>query len=51
VSEHEALLLKRWIENGRRLDRIVGQMERISYRITERLQRAARDPCPPKPPS
>ncbi len=44
VHEGEARLLQEWIENGRRLDRIVGEMERVSYRITERLLRAARNP-------
>ena len=44
VHEGEARLLKEWIENGRRLDRIVGQMERVSYRITERLLGASRKP-------
>lgn len=42
VSEDEAKLLEEWIGNGRRLDKIVGQMERVSYRLTERLLRAAR---------
>jgi len=44
VHEGEARLLAEWIENGRRLDRIVGEMERVSYRITERLLRATRKP-------
>ena len=44
VREGEARMLEEWIENGRRLDRIVGEMERVSYRITERLLRAARKP-------
>jgi len=38
----EARVLKEWIRNGRRLDKIVGEMERVSYRITERLLRGAR---------
>lgn len=40
LHEAEARLLREWIENGRRLDRIVGEMERVAYRITERLLRA-----------
>lgn len=43
VREREARLLSEWIENGRRLDRIVGEMERVAYRITERLLWAARN--------
>jgi hypothetical protein len=41
VSQQQAKLLAEWIENGRRLDRLVGQMERLSYRLTERLLRAS----------
>ncbi len=44
VSEVEARLIEEWIGNGRRLDKIVGEMERVSYRLTERLLRAAREP-------
>jgi len=40
VSEAEARLLKEWIANGRRLARIVSQMERVSHKLTERLLRA-----------
>lgn len=43
VSKGEAKLLEKWIENGRRLDRLVGQMEEVSYRLTERLLRASRN--------
>ena len=42
VSQPEARLLVQWIENGRRLDKLVGQMERLSYKLTERLLRASR---------
>jgi hypothetical protein len=42
VNEQEAKLLAEWIANGRRLDKLVGQMERVSYKLTERLLRAAR---------
>ncbi|MDO8349354.1 MAG: hypothetical protein Q7T30_03895 [Planctomycetota bacterium] len=44
VSQDEAKLLKQWIENGRRLDRIVGEMQRISYRLTEQVLSALPDP-------
>lgn len=44
VRPEEAKLLEEWIDNGRRLNRIVGQLQRVSYRITERLLRAARRP-------
>jgi hypothetical protein len=43
VSADEARLLKEWIANGRQLDRIVGEMQRVSYRLTERLLRALPD--------
>lgn len=43
VSKDQAKLLEAWIENGRRLDKIVGQMERVSYRLTEQRLRASRD--------
>jgi hypothetical protein len=42
VRPDEAKLLEEWIESGRRLDRIVAEMERVAYRLTERLRRAAR---------
>lgn len=42
LRPEEATLLADWIENGRRLDRIVGQLERVSYRLTERMLRATR---------
>ncbi|MEW6073310.1 MAG: DUF6788 family protein [Planctomycetota bacterium] len=42
VSRSEAQLFKRWIDNGRRLDKLVGQMERVAYRLTEGLLRASR---------
>jgi len=41
VNENEAKLLRQWIDNGRRLDKLVGQMERVSYRITEQMLRAS----------
>ncbi len=44
VNGDQAKLLEEWIANGRRLDKIVGQMERVSYRLTERLLRATGRP-------
>lgn len=42
VSQPEAKLLGQWIENGRRLDKLVGDMERVSLRLTQRMLRAPR---------
>ena len=42
VTRPEARLLEEWIDNGRRLDKLVGDLERVSYRLTERLLRASR---------
>ena len=39
VDQSQAKLLCEWIENGRRLDNIIRQMEKISLRLTERLLR------------
>lgn len=39
LSKGGARLLKEWIENGRRLDRILDQMEQVSYRITQQALR------------
>ena len=39
VSKAEAKLLKKWIANGRRLNKIVAQLEQISLRLTERQLR------------
>lgn len=44
VRAQEAKLLSKWIENGRRLDRIVETMERVAQRVTKRQLRAARLP-------
>jgi integrase len=44
LTKQQARLLKQWIANARRLDRIVADMERVSYRITERLFQAVRKP-------
>ena len=40
VNKAEAKLLRKWIANGRRLNKLVEQMERVSYRITERKLRS-----------
>lgn len=37
LKPNEARLLRSWIANSRRLDKIVAQMERLSYRVTERI--------------
>ena len=43
VNQAQAKLLREWIANGRRLDRLVRQVEKVSLRLTERLLRNARD--------
>ena len=43
VSQQQAKLLAQWISNGRQLDKLVGEMERVSHRLTERLLRASRN--------
>ncbi len=42
LTREEARLLEEWISNGRRLDRIVAQMEAVCLRITERLMKQRR---------
>jgi hypothetical protein len=42
LTPDEAHLLEEWIANGRQLDRVVAQMERVSLRITDRIVRRAR---------
>jgi len=44
LTPAQAKLLEEWIANGRRLDRLLRQMERVSLRLTDRLLRAAREP-------
>jgi len=44
VTKEQARLLKQWIANVRRLDKIVAEMQRVSDRMTERLFQAARRP-------
>ncbi len=42
LTRQQATLLERWISNGRRLDRTLAQMERVSHRVTDRLLRPLR---------
>lgn len=42
VNKTQAKLLREWIDNGRRLDRVVRQMENVCKRLTDRALRAAR---------
>jgi hypothetical protein len=37
IDKQQAKLLDEWIANGRTLDRLVAQMERVCLRITRRL--------------
>ncbi len=39
LSEKEARLFAEWIANGRQLDGIIGKMESVSLRATERLRK------------
>ena len=39
LTEQEAQRIREWIDNGRQLDRIVTEMEKLSLRMTERLLR------------
>src|SRR2546428_8499238 len=42
LSQQEAKLLEEWIANGRRLDRLIGLMEGVSLRRTDRLLKKLR---------
>lgn len=42
LTPEEAKIFKEWIANGRQFDRIISQMEKISFRITSRLLRHVR---------
>jgi hypothetical protein len=42
LAPEEARLVEEWIANGRRLRRVVTQMESVSLRITDRLLHRAR---------
>lgn len=39
LTEQDAQRIREWIANGRQLDRIVTEMEKLSLRMTERLLR------------
>jgi hypothetical protein len=43
VNQAQAKLLREWIANGRRLDGLLRQMEKVSLRLTEQPLRDARD--------
>lgn len=59
LGPREAALVAEWIDNGRRLDRIVKQMEQVAGRLTERELRAcqrtdpddSRSESPGRPPA
>lgn len=42
LTEEQARLMEEWINNGRLLNKLVADMERISHRQTEKLLRAGR---------
>ena len=44
VDQAQAKLLRKWIANGRRLDKLVRQMETVSLRLTEKPLKEARTP-------
>ena len=44
LTKQQATLLETWISNGRRLDRILAQMQRVSHRATDRLLHRLRQP-------
>jgi hypothetical protein len=48
-TSKQAQLLSTWIAEGRQLDRIVRQMERLSLRATERLLKEAAEGEKPRP--
>lgn len=41
INQAQAKLIRGWIQNGRRLDRIVRQLETVSLRLTEAQLRSA----------
>jgi hypothetical protein len=45
LTPEKADLLAAWIANGRELDRIVAQMERLSLRVTDRLLKELPSPA------
>ncbi len=44
LTKQQATLLHTWIVNGRRLDRVLAQMQRLSHRATDRLLQRLRKP-------
>lgn len=44
LTGQQATLLETWITNGRRLNRILAQMQRVSHRATDRLLQRLRKP-------
>ena len=44
INQAQAKLLREWIANGRRLDKLVVEMEKVSLRLTKRSLREARTP-------
>jgi len=42
LTRQQAKLLESWIANGRRLDRTLAHMARVSHRLTDRLLRPLR---------
>lgn len=44
LSQEQAELMKDWIANARRLDKIIAEMQRVSERMTEPLLEAAAGP-------
>jgi len=44
----QAKLLREWITNGRRLDRLVQRMEKVSLSLTEDLLHGASQPREPR---
>lgn len=44
IDKQQAKLLSQWIDNGRKLDRLVAQMETVCLRITQRRLPEARAP-------
>lgn len=50
LTQEQAGLMRQWIDNGRRLEGIVADMERVSQRMTEPLLEAARKARKPSQP-
>ena len=44
LTRQQATLLDTWITNGRRLNRILAHMQRVSHRATDRLLQPLRKP-------